>query len=274
MSLLVVGMAALAVAFFAIAQVGAEVGADLGPPSGSQTDAFETIAGGERGKLVGADSGDRSFRELMVWRQPDGAVVLSGGGGSSSSAQFRLVNGRSGSEQVGVATLDGEQYVTNLAWSQAFADPYLAGALVSAYTYAPLWRKVADAAAARRTVVRWRDLPGEVNGLYDPNSNTISISAVLKTESSRVVASALAHEAYHASHPVPSGVGAGLQEEINAYAWEAYVWSKLPRGQPTTSRELHLNDLVRRWRSQELHDLVVTMPGYQKAYLGRVLVSP
>ncbi len=59
-----------------------------------------------------------------------------------------------------------------------------------------------------------------------------------------------------------------------AFAWEAYVWSELPKGRTTTAREVSLDNLERMWLSHELNNFVVTMPAYQASLLGRVLVSP
>ncbi len=165
-------------------------------------------------------------------------------------------------------------YAVGSTWPAKASDPTLRDSLALAYVHAPLWREVADAAVSRGTTLRWGELPAEMNGQFSPQDKVITISSALVGEPESVVAATLTHEVYHASHDRDPGTGAALQEEINAFAWEAYVWSELPKGRAMTAREIYLDNLERMWRSRELNNFVVTMPGYQASLLGRVLVSP
>jgi hypothetical protein len=177
-------------------------------------------------------------------------------------------------QRIGYVTMDGKQYLTNNAWaSNGFNDPYLLGALAYAYNYGSEWRQFADAASARRTTVRWGNLADGVSGAYYPRNNTITISNALRTESTQVMAAVLAHEAFHAALVRVDDAGDCLQQEINAFRWEAYMWSQMPERRSTTRIEKWEYELARTWRSSdsEMIALVLQAPGYQQECLGQVL---
>ncbi len=248
-----------------LAHPGSENAQDLAPPSANSI-----------GTTVQARTPSRFVsRELAAWTDPAETDPEQQAQGPLGFLLPRLPRGEVGADRTAYVRVQGERYLTNAAWSRNFADPYVRGSLAYAYTYAPLWRKVADATASKGTTIRWANLPPDMTGWYEPDSGGITLSPALQYESGQVAAAALAHECYHASHRAGSGVAAELQEEIDAYAWEAYVWSQLPRpsGSPT-ALETHLDSLVRLWRFRELNSFVVTMPGYQQAFFGTVLVSP
>ncbi len=169
---------------------------------------------------------------------------------------------------------DGKESPTRPRLASWLDDSYVREAFGHAYGRSPLWRKVADAVAARGTKVRWESLSAEINGMFDPSRNVIVLNSDLRSEQATVLAATMAHEIYHASHEIDSSIGATLQEEINAYGWEAYVWSRLPKSPARTAREAYLDDLVKLWQSRELHKFVVTMPAFQRSLFGRVLESP
>lgn len=175
---------------------------------------------------------------------------------------------------IGTVTINGKQYLTNLALAAQTNDPYLRGALAYAYNYAPDWRRLADAAALRGTKLRWGAVPKGVAGQYSPDDRTITINSNYYSEYTGVVAGILGHEVYHAAFDARTGARGCFQDEINAFTWGAYVWSQVPRGRSMTSLEINEDWVVYYWQRDALADYVVTTPGYQQQCLGGVLVSP
>lgn len=187
---------------------------------------------------------------------------------------FKVVNIVLDVPMIGTVTMDGKQYLTNLKWgAYFFDDPYLRGALAYAYHYASEWRKLADRAALGGTRVRWGALASSIGGVYEGRSNTITINSLLKSESTSVMASMLAHETYHASRGSAPGAYNCFQDEVDAFRWQAYVWGQVRTGRAYTAWERSNDALLWAWytSSDALVDYVMTSPGYQQQCLGGVV---
>ncbi len=179
-------------------------------------------------------------------------------------------------QQIGTVTINGIQYLTNLTWAQqGFTDPLLRGALAYAYNYNAEWRKEADMACWLQTKVVWGDLPANVWGSFNTQTQTITISNALRSEFSGSVAAVLAHETYHAALGTSPDPRYCLQTEINAMSWQAATWADVPHPYaPSTTLEIVDDGLVIEWRNGTLANAVLTTPGYQAECLGGQLSSP
>lgn len=170
--------------------------------------------------------------------------------------------------------IDGREFLTNRRLAGRVEDTTIRRSLAYAYTCSPLWRIVVDTAAERGATLRFETLPDDVSGAFYSGRNQASLNPALRSERPEVIAATIAHEMYHASHDAPSDVGCTLQDEINAYGWEAYVWSRFARVPPSTPKEAILGQIVQQWQSRTLDEFVLTAPGYQRNLFGRVLESP
>lgn len=160
-------------------------------------------------------------------------------------------------------------------WANQVNDPYLLGALQIASTYNAEWRqRIASYLADRNTAISFAALEDGVGGYYLPSRNQIQINLSTRSDSSGVVAALLSHEIYHAV-TVPYGTTDAadcIQNETEAFTWQASTWNSLPTGWRSDTSWGRSNDqLVTLWENRKVTNTVLTMPGYQKQCLGRVL---
>jgi hypothetical protein len=109
-------------------------------------------------------------------------------------------------------------------------DPVLNDAIVVAYSRGdPKWRPYADLAAKKNPRIQWLGMPPNVLGSWEPRTKTLAVSLALRSQYVEVLAAIITHGMFHAATvpdvPSPSWRPADcLQNEIDAYAWEADAW--------------------------------------------------
>ena len=163
--------------------------------------------------------------------------------------------------------------LTLAAWDRLAPDAPLRAGLALAYHHHPEWRPFARIAADRGTRVATTT---ERAIYFSPARNGIFVHEAMLREPTAVLAAVMAHEVYHAAQGTAGantrdGAGDCFEEEMQAYAWEAATWARLPRGGAATTYARQLDRLVERWRARTLRDFVVTLPLYHRQCFGREL---
>ena len=140
--------------------------------------------------------------------------------------------------------------------------------LLSVPTYGP---RFASVFAAKHPTIRVGTLPQDVNGEYDAETNTVTISDRLLTEDPGVVAAVLAHEMTHVSHGaalLKDTPAQCIAEEVEAYGNESAVWQGMWSVPPErTQEEQNLNYismLLAQGGQSVLSSVVAADPGFQQ----------
>ncbi|MBM4438133.1 MAG: hypothetical protein FJ029_13085 [Actinobacteria bacterium] len=127
-------------------------------------------------------------------------------------------------------------------------------------------RSLVQAAAARMVSRAFGPLPANVHGRFRPYHNEITLSAGIRSERSEALATVLGHELWHANFTAtyaPTSEGC-VQNEVDAFAAQATVWSQLGRPAVQTVVEAQIDRMYELWRADGLRDLVVGTAGYQQ----------
>ncbi|GEM_PF-4664633 len=148
-------------------------------------------------------------------------------------------------------TVEGKQYLTLAEWfgpqaldhSAKFGTP-----LTYAYTFAVNWRTIARSSVRRNVTISTMacDENRRVLGTYTTISHTIHLCDRILTEPIDVQASLLAHEIFHSSQFAPADC---VENEMQAYRWEAYTYDLVLRPDGETDLTHFLDRLTSRWKA-------------------------
>jgi len=146
-------------------------------------------------------------------------------------------------------TVEGKQFVTLSAWfgPQSFDHT---GKFGTALTYATDWRIIARSSVRRNVAITTMqcDENSSVLGTYTNTSHTIRICERVLSEPIDVQASLLAHEIFHSSQFAPADC---VENEMQAYRWQAYTYDLVMRPDGDTDLTGFLDELTRRWQAGE-----------------------
>jgi hypothetical protein len=168
-----------------------------------------------------------------------------------------------------------EGCITLQEWEVLVTDDQIFVALTIAYHYYPEWRELAQSAVLSQTRVVWEEMDEHILGYYSSRDNTIYLNTLLKAESYTIIAGVIFHETAHAAfaarqtyEDTPAGC---LEEEMEAFRWEAEGFARIRQGTEDTELGRYMNNLVVLRKLHQLQSHVLLMDGYQEQCLGRVL---
>ena len=164
--------------------------------------------------------------------------------------------------------IGGVTYTFVPAWmGRVGNDADLFAALILASTVSPEFRNgPATHIIGTGATYRWGSLPSTTHGVTTLPARTVQINSQLRGDRGGT-ATTITHETYHATVGRTYGYAACMQEEADAFSWEASVWSRLAGQHKSGASSAGNNYITGIWQRSGIPGLlnhVQNMSAYQQ----------